>query len=80
MIKVIKYDTWGNVEDGFNVNDAFTVDTIDPYDVVDDTQLIKEYFGDDAEVNNSGDFGDGREEIVSISNGKPLGALVWDGE
>lgn len=79
MIKIIRYDTWGNEEDGFEVNDAFTVGNIEREDYC-PVETILEYFGQAAVIANDADYGDDREEIINITNGRPLGAILIEGE
>lgn len=77
MVQIIRYDVWGNEEDGFDVNDSFGVGTISREDY-DPIETLLEYFGPSACIDNSGDFGDDREEVIDITNSKPLGALIFN--
>lgn len=76
MIKVIRYDVIGNDERGYEVNDLYTVGNINREDY-DPIETLLDYFGGNAVIANDA-FGGNREEVINITNGKPLGALIFN--
>lgn len=78
IVRFVKYDVWGNNEDGYTVNDVYPAGSMlrDDYCPL---ESITGMFGLNAVITNDADYGD-RDEIVDITNGKPLGAAIFEEE
>lgn len=74
LVRVIKYDVWGNKDDGFEVNDEFDKTGW----IACRESLIQDYFGnpESLELDEFGDFWGW--ELVEAATGKPLGRIEFD--